>query len=243
VRKFGLSLPQATNDLVTYATLSEGGCIYNNRKRRYETAPGFHPRLVLPRLWEDLQMLSRVVWSAEGTPLLAVPELPVRQASPGVAQQISRAIFSSQAVEIRYWSARSGGEESRTISPRAFGDDGLRVHVRAYCHRSREFKDFNLSRIEEVLSSGPCPFRDEVDTDWQRFVQVELAVNRELEPVHQAALQRDYRMTDGRLAFTVRKALLFYTLRRLGFSEPISKSPPYPNELRELILERVTELP
>jgi hypothetical protein len=95
VRKFGLSLPQATNDLVTYATLSEGGCVYNNRKRRYETAPSFHPRLILPRLWEDLQMLSRVVWSAEGTPLLAVPELPVRQASPGVAQQISRAIFSS----------------------------------------------------------------------------------------------------------------------------------------------------
>ena len=38
----------------------------------------------------------------------------------------------------------------RRITPHAFGYDGFRWHVRAYCHLDNKFKDFLLPRILEV---------------------------------------------------------------------------------------------
>ncbi len=242
VDQFGLSLPQATNDLVTYSTLSEGGCAYNIRRRRYETTTVFEPRLTLPRLWDDLTELAPVAWSQEASPLLAAPEVPSRAAPMEVCQQISRAIFSQQAVKIRYLSGHARAAELRKISPRALANDGLRVHVRAYCHRVGEFRDFNLSRIKEIAGCEPCQFSGVVDEDWQNFVELCLSVNPELTPEKQAALQYDYGMTKGRLLFRARKALFLYTARRLGFILAGKQEPPYANELGELILERVTEV-
>jgi predicted DNA-binding transcriptional regulator YafY len=57
-----------------------------------------------------------------------------------------------RSVEIFYQSMNRTRPEPiwRRITPHAFGHDGLRWHVRAYCHIDSKFKDFILSRTFKV---------------------------------------------------------------------------------------------
>ncbi len=238
VKGFGLSLPQATNDLVTYSTLSQGECAYNIRTKRYETSKNFKPILTVPMLWSDLKRLEPVLWEQTEFPLLAEPEQPIRQALDVVCKTVSRAIFTKEALEICYWSAENGGIQSRFISPRTFANDGLRIHTRAFCHRDKTFKDFNLSRIESIVQSIPCPFSNEVDLDWETFVKVTISANPNLKLLQRQALERDYGMIDGDFTFSVRKALLIYSMRRLGFIKDLN-SLPITNEIQELVLQNI----
>jgi len=238
-RTFGVSLPQATNDLVAYATLSGGTCAYNVRSKRYEASEAFEPQLVQPELWGDLRRLAPVLWAHDGVPLVAEPELPVRHAHSGVCQQVARAIFARQALRVRYWSAHAGKVEVRSISPRTFAFDGLRVHVRAFCHRDAAFKDFVLGRIETVLKAFTCPHSDVVDDAWQRFVTLKIVPNPELPEATRKTLARDYGMTRGACSVQVREALLLYTTRRLGFIGAGERPLPLLNEVRELRLTKI----
>ena len=128
--------------------------------------------------------------------------------------------------------------EVRGITPRAFANDGLRVHVRALCHKEMEFKDFNLSRIEKIVRVCECPDPDRVDEEWQSFVWVEIAANPEMKPLQRAAIERDYAMQNGCLRLKVRKALKLYTLRRLGFVQEDQQEMPRRNECNQLLLLR-----
>ena len=38
----------------------------------------------------------------------------------------------------------------RWITPHAFNFDGYRWHARCFCHQSKSFRDFLLSRIKDV---------------------------------------------------------------------------------------------
>ena len=242
VRAFGVSLPQATNDLVTYATLSGGTCAYNVRRKRYEAAEVFVPQLIQPELWGDLRRLASVLWVQDGVPLLAEPELPVREAQPEVCQRVVRAIFAEEALRVRYWSAHAGKVQGRVISPRTLAFDGLRVHMRAFCHRDAAFKDFVLGRIEAVVEAFACPHGAAVDEAWQRFVTLKIVPNPELPEVTRKTLARDYGMKRGVCSLRVREALLLYTTRRLGFIDVGEKSLPLVNEVGELVLKRITNL-
>lgn len=239
VEFFGISLPQATNDLVNYSTLSQGGCHYNVRARRYEAEEDFAPLLTVPDLWRDLAGLAPHLWDREGVPLLAEPEVPWRAATGPVCRAVVRAVFAGQALRVLYWSAHSGKGEARVISPRAFANDGLRVHVRAFCHRDEAFKDFNLSRIERVREAVECPFADRVDGDWVSFATLRIVPNPALGDGARQALARDYGMKRGRLELQVRRALLLYSTRRLGFIGLEKRQPPLLNEVQELLLEAV----
>jgi len=239
---FGVSMPQATNDLVNYCTLNMGKCAYNVRTKRYETADDFAPMLTVASAWEDLAQIAPTVWSDDAQPLLAEPELPMREASLPVCRAVSRAIFSRQALEIRYWSAHSAQVERRTISPRAIGNDGLRLHTRALCHKDEVFKDFNLGRIEKIVRVIECPFTDRVDEDWQHFAQLRIVPNPALPAVVQKTLARDYGMKRGVYTLRVRRAMLFYATRRLGFINATPDNLPLLNEVKELRLESITDL-
>lgn len=239
IAAFGVSMPQATKDLTSYSTFSNGTCSYNIRSKRYEAGDEFKPSLILPQIWPDLSSLESSVWDTDGVPLLAIPELPARKASDAVYQKVSRAVFARQALTVKYWSAHSGRAVSRKISPRAFAYDGLRIHVRAFCHDSESFKDFNLSRIEKVINSIDCPFTELEDEDWQCFVEIQLSANPSLNEVTRKALERDYGMKRGKASFKVRKALVIYATRRLGFINIEQQNLPLLNELQELQLNNI----
>lgn len=231
---FGISLPQATKDLVAYTTLNAGACQYDVRRKCYVASPKMRAVLQEPNFSEAMEMIgaAMVVGAASGEFVLGFSR-PARVADTGLHRKLSVAASERHCVEVAYWSVRSGEAEKRWISPRAFGFDGLRWHVRALCHREDVFKDFVVGRFQAVGRPKPCPQGDRVDADWLEWVTLCFEPSRELSVNRRTALEMDYGMEDGRLEITVRRAMRIYTLRRLGFvAEPLE--PPMRNEMGQL---------
>jgi hypothetical protein len=103
----------------------------------------------------------------------------------------------------------------RRISPHAFGFDGLRWHVRAYCHRDNRFKDFILGRCLAAGEQGSSAAAAEEDWQWQTFFQVVLRPNPDLTDRQRRAVAFDYNMVDHAITVPIRFALLYYFYKRL----------------------------
>jgi hypothetical protein len=102
------------------------------------------------------------------------------------------------------------------MSPHAFGFDGLRWHARAFCHLGGVFKDFLLPRILDTRVTAEPGALSEEDALWHETFNVVVSPHPCLTPSQQAVVAKDYGMKSGRVTLTVRFAMLFYVLKRLG---------------------------
>lgn len=231
---FGISLPQATNDLVAYSTLNPSACQYDVRRKCYVATGRMEPVLRDPDFGEAMEVIAGSMRDREelGEFVLSFSR-PQRRADQQIQRQLSLAACQQQSVEVSYWSVTSGESESRWISPRAFGYDGLRWHVRAYCHREGEFRDFVIGRFQKIVSSKACPFAGEVDLQWLSVETLVFRASERLEAAQRVALEMDYGMEDGALRLPCRQAMRIYALRRLGFAKK-RLAPPMLNELKQL---------
>ena len=233
---FGISLPQATKDLVAYTTLNASACQYDVRRKCYVASHKMQTVLQAPNFSEAMEMIGTAMADApEAGEFVLGFSRPSRVADQASHRKLSLAACQRACVEVAYWSVRSGESEKRWISPRAFGFDGLRWHVRALCQRDGVFKDFVVGRFQSVGRSKPCPHADAVDADWLESETLVIRPNPKLSANQRTALEMDYGMQDGKLQLTVRRAMRFYTLRRLGFVKKRLRLPML-NELQELEL-------
>lgn len=231
---FGISLPQATNDLVAYSTLNPGACQYDVRRKCYVATAQMEAVLREPDFGEAMEVIGGSMRdAAERGEFVLGFSRPQRRADQQIQRQLSLAACQEQSLEVSYWSVRSGHSESRWISPRAFGYDGLRWHVRAYCQREAGFRDFVIGRFQKVLRAKDCPHVGEVDADWLAVETLVFRASERLKPAQRTALEMDYGMDDGSLRLPCRRAMRFYALRRLGFVRK-RLAPPMLNELKQL---------
>src|SRR5262249_9993500 len=145
--------------------------------------------------------------------------VPTRRIDPAVLRAVVAAVRKKCAVHIEYQSTSPENPDPiwRWISPHAFGFDGLRWHVRAFCHRENRFKDFILGRCLAAGEHGPPAATAESDWQWQTFFEVVLQPNPDLTDSQRRAVALDYNMSDGKVAVRVRFALLYYFYKRLRF--------------------------
>lgn len=120
------------------------------------------------------------------------------------------ALEGGRGLRVRYWSVNRGQGRWREIAPHAFGHDGYRWHVRAWCGENGDFRDFVLSRIAEAEWPGggfrpPCP-----DKEWETWEELVVRPHAGLAAEQRAAIERDYGMQGGRLRLRVRRALAPY---------------------------------
>lgn len=231
---FGISLPQATNDLVAYSTLNPGACQYDVRRKCYVATAKMQVVLREPNFGEAMEVIGGSMRDAADSGEFVLRfSRPQRQADQQIQRKLSLAVCEQQCIEVSYWSVSSGQSESRWISPRAFGYDGLRWHLRAYCHREAEFRDFVIGRFKKVLRSKDCPYIDVIDDDWLTVETLLLRASEGLKPAQRTALEMDYGMVDGTLHMSCRRAMRIYALRRLGFVKK-RLVPPMLNELKQL---------
>lgn len=73
---------------------------------------------------------------------------------------MTRAIHQERPLKVTYHSL-SSGETEREIVPFALIDNGLRWHVRAFDRRSKDFRDFVITRMQRSRDAegerGPAP--------------------------------------------------------------------------------------
>lgn len=224
---FGVSTPQASKDLSQYQELAPGNMEYDKSEKRYFAAERFKPRFFTP---DSDQYLSQLRLNAEGSsppqetwlanqPETAWMPIPHRRVDATVLRFLLSSIREKQSVEILYQSMNPNRPDAvwRGITPHALASDGLRWHVRAYCHLSGKFKDFLLSRCLECRDGGEGQATALDDTQWQEVLEVKLIPNPKLSASQQRTIASDYDMKNNQLSLKVRKALLYYFHKRLRF--------------------------
>lgn len=234
--RFGVSVPQASADVSLYKERAPENIRYDGSKKRYFATDGFKPTLLRPnaeRYLVQLKALADRVIDIHETSIGFCPPaesmpVPARRVDPAIVKGLVGAVRSGQGIDLLHRSMNPKRDEAmwRTVTPHAFGHDGLRWHVRAFCHIDRIFKDFVLSRCQSVGSLRQPGAKPEDDTEWHTFLDVHLEPNPKLTERQRRTIAYDYDMPDGRVTVRVRRALLYYFNKRLRLDESTLRDDP-----------------
>jgi hypothetical protein len=185
---------------------------YDPKDKRHRPSDNFTPQLTQGTLEEYLSFFGESA-SHEYLELLSPP---VRNINPKLVCQIIQACRQKLRLDIEYLSLSSGDREGRIISPHTLVNDGIRWHVRAYCEKNQQYRDFVLSRFSaNPECEGQAKFTEEQDAEWNKQVTVSLIPDSRLSDIKKHCIKLDYMMTNGKLDIPCRAAQVKYLLQRL----------------------------
>ena len=244
---FGVSVNQASTDLNRYLRLAPENMVYDKSARTYVRSSFFSPlflRLDADRYLSELRSVRSGMLARENAWLLTYPEYdepraPVRNVSPETLRVVLDTMRGPLAMEIRYQSLSRPEPRWRWIAPHAIGFDGFRWHVRAFCEEDETFKDFLLARIVEVGATRSSASDSAQDRDWHEFVDLEIGPHPRLSRSQRAVVVLDYGMQDGHVVLPVRRAFLYYALKRLGLDRDAGSEDPADQQIVLLNRESV----
>ena len=144
-----------------------------------------------------------------------VVRYPTRPVEAHTLLRLLWAIRDHEEVRVQYQSMRRPAATALWIAPHALASDGLRWHVRAWCHENADFRDFVLSRMQRVIAARPSAVDLMTDDSWHTRVDVVVVPRDGLSSGQRSAIEIDYGMRNGRLVLNCRKALAFYAVRQL----------------------------
>lgn len=232
--QFGLSVNQASSDLSRYSGLARHNMDYDRSLRTYVRQPGFKPvfdKLDAGRYLSQLRSVADGILDQDDCWIAGLPDYdsaptPARGVDPGTLRSVVDAIRRSEAIEVKYQSMSSPEPRWRWIAPHAIGFDGFRWHTRAFCWKDEAFKDFLLSRILAVRGTRQSEALAQNDVAWNTEVTLEVGPHPALSETQAKVIALDYGMRGGKAKIKVRRALLYYALRRLGLdTDPSARKP------------------
>ncbi|WP_250657463.1 helix-turn-helix transcriptional regulator [Alkalimarinus coralli] len=221
-RYFSLSRATAQKLITRYqAEYPDNAFDYNKSTKRHTPTDMFNPQLTQGTLNEYLSFFGEGVTAGDSdmnknSTHLELLTPPLRNINPKLVRRIIQACNQSQRLDIEYLSLSSGDIEGRIISPHTLVNDGIRWHVRAYCEKNRQYRDFVLSRfVADPVFEEAAEYTREHDTDWNTWLTIILTPDPRLSDIKQHCIALDYMMVNRRLEIKCRAALVKYLLQRL----------------------------
>ena len=217
---FGVSRQQASADIQRYISeINPDALIHDPSVKGYVPSPDFKPVLSSGHISDYLNLLN----SLNNQPMLHVQEstaismvqLPNRAVRPEVVREVIKACRQQRQLHIRYASIQNPIPSDRVIAPHTLVYSGFRWHLRAWCYKHSQYRDFVLSRIygTPVLDKA-SEYNAEQDEQWQTTIELRLIPNVLLTVEQQALVAHDYAMSDQQFVLEVRQALAQYSLQR-----------------------------
>lgn len=245
---FGIGRQQASKDINNYAKdIAPGNIEYDKHLKGYKPTPTFSPKLTTGTADEYLHVISRnkdISHTFDSLDLgFANTEMlhsPVRHIQPEILRVLVRAAREKKRVEICYISLENPEPEYRVIAPHTLVCTPLRWHVRAYCEKRKEYRDFVLSRFSgepEIMDESPN--KADGDLPWNTNTTIRLIPDQRLSDTQKKVIEKDYGMEDGRLELITRGPLVRYTLQ--AFNIDPTKLEPKP-EAQQLVIKNLAEL-
>lgn len=247
---FGVSVNQASTDLNRYIGMAPDNMVYDKSARTYIRGSKFDALFLKPDASRYLSQLRSVAdgildradaWIGQFPTYDAAPT-PVRGVNAKTLRSVVAAIRRSEAIEVKYQSLSRPEPRWRWIAPHAIAFDGFRWHTRAFCLTDDGFKDFLLSRILEIRGSRESEASADNDRDWHSEVTLEVAPHPELSETQAKVIALDYGMRSGKAKIKVRRALLYYALRRLGLDTSPEAREPQDQQIVLLNREKISGL-
>lgn len=228
VEFFGISMPQASADVSKYMDAAPQNLVYDASIKTYQRANTYTPifaRSGTRTYLNELQALETKIMEPKSSfigwkPDLGVVPIPDRNVDGTALSTLLLAVREKRKISVRYQGMVRPEPIERVLSPHAFAFDGMRWHLRAYCHLREEFRDFVIARIIELQTGELSDISADRDKQWNTILQLVIAAHPSLPHQARKAIQMDYGMLDGSSQFSCRQALLFYALRRLRLEGP-----------------------
>ena len=165
---------------------------------------------------------------------------PVRHVNHDILRALVQAARNGQKIDMGYVSMTSPDEESRIITPHTLVFTPLRWHVRAYCEKNRDYRDFVLSRFRGINGvEGPSTNLKEQDTRWNQQVDIVLKPDPRLTDYQQKIVEHDYAMQDGQHVISTRSALIPYAVQLLNIDLGKLESKP---EAQQIVIDNLDEV-
>jgi len=225
---FGIGRQQAQKVLRNYRRLAPGNLAYDESRKGFLPTAEYVPSFTRGRVEEYLHLMgSEQAPASPFTGLGIGPTtteslpLPSRVVSPKVVRQLVGAAREAQRLEVTYASFTSPAGEERIIVPHTLVFAAGRWHVRAFCEKHRDYRDFVLSRFRGVPEAcGEMLGKHGIAEDfaWHTRVAVRLIPDRRLPLQERELIAADYAMQEGELALSCRGPLVLYALRELGIN-------------------------
>lgn len=221
---FGIGRQQASKDINTYlAEIGPDNLIYDKYLKGYRPSEQFKPQVTSGIADEYLQLLSRNNELSDtfdsltlGTANTEVLSVPVRNVKPEIIRAIVRAAREQKRLEVDYVSVSSPNREGRIIVPHTIVFTGVRWHVRAWCEKNCEYRDFVLSRFRgDADMMEESDHGIEGDEKWNTLITVKIKPDSRLDKAQQKVVAEDWGMTRNKLDITVRGPLVQYALQAL----------------------------
>jgi WYL domain len=222
--EFGISIPQASVDFTKYQELAPHNISYNSSAKYYIPTEAFKPIFI--ELSADAYF-STIISSSSienngclNSGYIGLVPNPSRIIDAIILRTLVQAIKYKKKISVDYRSFKNPQPgNTRFISPHAFGNDGFRWHVRAYCHTDDKFKDYVLGRIVGVSITSDTHVDVSTDRKWFDYIDVVIGPNPKLNSDQINIVAMDYGMTDYELKFKCRIALVYYLLKKLGITK------------------------
>jgi hypothetical protein len=242
--EFGISTPQASIDLRNYQEVAPHNLTYDSTAKSYVRTEKFEPlflRVSADRFLLQMRALRTGAIELADTWFSELPEVDVlpklsRSVPSELVRKISGAISRQHALTISYMSLQKNSSE-RAIGPHALAYDGHRWHVRAWCFKNRDFRDFLLTRITDVMRASPEKFYPENDLEWLSYTTLRLCADPRLDDHQRKTIEHDFGMINGCVEVRIRTALAFYFIKRHNLD--IEEIPP---ERRQFVLSNMAEV-
>ncbi|MBH0058569.1 WYL domain-containing protein [Pseudoalteromonas sp. SWXJZ94C] len=217
---FNISRSSASKHIQDYLKLYPDFLVYNNSKKGYQATKHFIPKYGAQDLGTYLHITQQGIQSEYYNHFTAM-QSPLVPVNPKRVSGILHALKHKQRIDVGYASVSSPEFESRIISPHNLVFDGTRWHVRAYCEKNRDFRDFVLTRFNgECEIEGPAEYDQQHDTLWQTQLTVGIEPDPRLTANRARIIALDHQMNQQsngnyKRNIKVRAALLLYLLKQL----------------------------
>jgi len=220
--RFNISTPQASVDLRKYRQHAGKNISYDATIKAFVPGPELKPnflkvsadRLLLQlRAWMTGALPREELWFKAVPPVAMAPDI-IRHVDPNILRAVLRAIRQGEALDVLYQSLTN--TRWRTIAPHALAFDGYRWHMRAWACDRGDFRDFVITRVQEIGKSEPANYDVADDIEWNTITTLRLCPHPGLTEEQAAAIRRDYGMQGNCRCIEVRLSLAYYFIMRMN---------------------------
>ena len=245
---FGIGRQQASKDINNYNNkVGVGNLVYDKFLKGYKPTPQFKPAVTSGTADEYLHLLNRnndLSQTFDTLPLATgnteILHVPIRNIDPSIIRAIVTAARQQKRLDVDYVSVNNPNREGRVIAPHTIVHTGLRWHVRAWCEKNQDYRDFVLSRfrgVPEIMDLSEHNIDD--DTSWNTPVTIKLKPDTRLSREQKAVIARDYGMTNGVLKIATRGSLVQYALQQLHVDDKLLQGKP---SAQQIIISNYSEI-